>query len=262
MGNSSRTLWSAAHRRWRQHRRFGGGEIEVLIEWLAERYSELAFHAGDPCEFTEDGCVDGVTAMEYGLTLDRVLRRSVSCVASDSAAERKMAAFEIADLLEELRGVWEPTLNSTAFFKRLHHPVQGRDLVKEALSALPPPFAGYFQESADQIYGELQSSVLASVWIKSKLTAQGVLVKGRDLSTEQVEPLPEFVANTVRALRNGHHGYVTKRDKSQRPSRYLSLVTGNLPDSMSYLGFLWMLAMLSAPKKMLGWDWMPVNAWP
>lgn len=253
---------SAAHGRFRHQRSFSSIEIETLVDWMAARFNELAFHLADPCEFVVDGCVDAVTTFEFALTVDRVLRKAISCVASEENAVRKAGAQEIADLLETLRSFRDPAAGKTAFFKQLHHATDGLALVRSCCAGMPQPFADVFVDSAKHAYDELVAAVRASVWVKSKLTAGGVMVKSKDLSTEKEESSADFSANVVRALRNAHHGYISEQDPSNRPSRYLAIITGDTPDSMAYLGTLWALALLSDPQKMLAWNWLPIANWP
>jgi hypothetical protein len=72
-------------------------------------------------------------------------------------------------------------------------------------------------------------------------------------------PVPQFVAETMRAYRNAHHGYFTASDPANRPSRYLFLVNGNLPVEMSALPPLWWLAYIADPM-FVGWNHLPIGA--
>jgi hypothetical protein len=45
---------------------------------------------------------------------------------------------------------------------------------------------------------------------------------------------------------------MTSGDKQSRPSRYLALVTGALPDTMTYIGVLSGLALLGNSTEMIG----------
>jgi hypothetical protein len=237
-------------------------EMQSLIKWAVSRFNDLAFHLADPCEFEDNGCIDFVTCFEYGLTVNRTFRKALFCIASATVAERKSQAMEIADTLETLRSVWDSSTGSADFFKRLFHPVQGPNLLKKCLISLPNPFADYFSSVVDELYQELMLTIYESVWVKSKKIGSGVMVKSKDLASEKEEAICDFTSNVIRALRNAHHGYLTCKDPSNRPSRYLSLVDGNTPDSLSYLGFIFVLGMLADPKEMLGWEWMPVGTQP
>src|SRR5581483_2076663 len=105
---------------------------------------------------------------------------------------------------------------------------------------VPVPFAGYFADLTAQVYRKIEETVLASVWRSGKVMPGGVLVRDKNLVAETPIPVPQFVAEVMRAYRNAHHGYFSADPVSQnRPSRFLFLVNGNLPVEMSALPALW-----------------------
>src|SRR5207249_4885039 len=146
--------------------------------------------------------------------------------------------------------------------KTLFHPADGLALLSRVLDKAPPPFGNYFGGVAEGLYRHLKDTVIGSVYVPTKLTPTGgVLVKNRNGTAEIEETAEEFTANVIRVLRNTHHGYFTALDKnSRRPSRYLALVSGETPETLSYLGVLFALAMLADPEAMIGWRPMPVGA--
>ncbi len=107
-------------------------------------------------------------------------------------------------------------------------------------------------EASNQIYDNLKRIVLDSVFIPSKRLPDGILVKKSSLKTEQLTGEDEFCGHVLRALRNTQHGYFTRRDKSFRPSRFLSLIDGNTPDDFPTLGLAWTLALLASPSDFIG----------
>jgi hypothetical protein len=125
---------------------------------------------------------------------------------------------------------------------------------------LPPPFSQYFQQVIDGLYSHLESTVIDSMYVGSKVAPTGGILVENRLGTGDVEETrAEFTANVVRALRNAHHGYFTELDRSRRPSRYLALVTGDLPETFSYLGVLFGIGMLADPEAMIRWRTIPVG---
>jgi hypothetical protein len=111
-----------------------------------------------------------------------------------------------------------------------------------------------------RLYHQIEDTVISSIWLKSKVTPQGVMVRKKDLSQEVLVPRPAFVADLMRAYRNAHHGYFTAGDaQNKRPSRYLFLADGNLPAEITALPALWWLAYLTDPG-MVGWKHLPVDA--
>ena len=149
------------------------------------------------------------------------------------------------------------TSSDSDFFKTLFHTKNAPALIRKSLKSMPHSFAEYFAGVADEVYAALESTVVSSVWRRSRVVPEGVLVQSKDLSVERVEPFPEFVSSVMRSFRNAHHGYFTASDKSRRPSRYLFMVTGNLPVELSALPVLWWLSFLSDPS-FLGWKHLPL----
>jgi hypothetical protein len=113
---------------------------------------------------------------------------------------------------------------------------------------------------ADHLYHRIEETVINSIWRKSKVTPQGVMVrKKKDMSQEELVLRPAFVAGLMRAYRNAHHGYFSDGDKShKRPSRYLFLADGDLPAEITALPALWWLAYLADPG-MVGWNHLPID---
>ncbi len=133
-------------------------------------------------------------------------------------------------------------------------------MIVRQIAGMPAPFADYFSTMALQVYRKIEDTLLASVWPASKVTPAGILVRDRSLASERPMEIPQFVAETMRAYRNAHHGYFTAGDESKRPSRYLFLVDGNLPVEMSRLPALWWLAYLADPT-FVGWNHLEVGAY-
>jgi hypothetical protein len=258
----------AALRRYMHDPGWSVSDIEIFVRWLVERYNVLAFHQTDPTEYLTRNptaptraVVDFVTCFEHALTLDRVLRKAISCIASEETATRKAAAMEIADIVEAQREYWTASKLDSNWFKTLFHPTNGAALLKAIFQKLPTPFSHYMVGVIDSLYAHLESTVIDSMYVKAKIaTSGGILVKNRDGTAENEETRPDFTANVIRALRNAHHGYFTELDRSRRPSRYLALVTGDLPETLSYLGVLFAIGLLADPEALIGWRTIPVGA--
>jgi len=235
-------------------------DVEQLVRWLVERYNVLAFHQTEPAEFLDGDLVDFVTCFEHALTLDRSLRKGMSCVVSAESVIRKESAMEIADIIGELGSYWAGKKDGSERFKKLVHPVHGLALLKAALRTAPAPFDTILLDIAADIYDNLRATIIGSVFVPAKKNASGILVRNKDLSKENLESFDDFTANVTRALRNTHHGYLTNNDPSLRPSRYLALVNGSLPEAFARLGSLLALAATVDPETMFGWKFMPVGA--
>ena len=248
------------HRRYLYKASIDATDTSRFLQWLIDRYNSIAFHLSDPAEFDSNGYVDFVWAFEQNLTFDRVLRVALLCICAEEATIRKNLVFELADLIEELRGLWTRINNVGDWFKELFNPQNGLQLVLGCLENVPEPFKMRLQQIAKESYLELLEITKKSVWVKTKITPNGVMVKNSSLLGEQEQRWPEFTANLMRAFRNTHHGYLTRSNKSHNsPSRYLTLVNGDIPDSISILGALWAIALIAAPQKMIGWQPMPIS---
>jgi hypothetical protein len=108
-------------------------------------------------------------------------------------------------------------------------------------------------------YDRLVDGIASSVVVPSKIASDGILVRNKKLDQEVVEPVESFVANVVRALRNAHHGYLTANDPANRPARYLSLVSGHLPEEVSLLASFWVWAAVTSPEAMFDRPWIQVG---
>jgi hypothetical protein len=266
-----------AHRRESHHRYcheqgFTAEERLDLLNWYVGRWNRLLYELTDAANFTEghdpEAAIDPVFGYEHQLTVDRLFRKTVLAMSLDEAPTANLSAFEIADLYDTLSMRFGNKKNATdlyrntEFFKALFHPVQGPQILGPGLAGLPGPFARYFTEVADKVYQQLGQTVMNSVWNRGKVRPDGILVRDRELSREDVMPGPDFVAEVMRCYRNAHHGYFSADPSSQnRPSRFLYLVDGNLPVEMSALPVLWWLAYLADPG-MVGWRQLPVGAFP
>jgi hypothetical protein len=239
---------------------YDASEIEELIRWLVERYNVIAFHQTDPAEFLDGDLVDFVTCFEHALTLDRALRKGISCAVSVESVARKEAAMEIADIIGELARFWGLANDGPEYFKRLVHPTTGQALVKKAFATAPASFSSVVANVTDSIYAHLRDTIYNSVFVPTKRTGSGILVRDRTLSSESAESADDFATNVIRALRNTHHGYLSRNDRRLRPSRYLALVNGSLPEAFARLGTVLALAATVAPQETFGWNFLPERA--
>jgi len=238
------------HQRYLQDPKLSVDEICQWLDWLIERCGGHISWNTDPTGYLKDDLIDFVTCFEHGLTIDRLLRKAI---ASNTAAQRALrigATFEVADIIEELTNYWTETRNSERF-KTLFNPIDGLDLLKRALATAPGPWRDLLEQGADAVYSALRDTVIGSITMPDKNTGAGVLVRNSALTSEVLETYEVFTANVLRSLRNTHHGYMTAQDRQARPSRYLALVTGELPDQVTYIGVLAGLAYLADPTVMV-----------
>jgi hypothetical protein len=256
----------ASHQRFEHQRPFTLAERLDLLRWFLGRVNRLLYELTDVANFTQDhdpeAPVDPVFGFEHLLTEDRLLRKTMLAMSLEEALTAKLMAFEIADLYDTLSERLQGRTGKTVFFKRLFHTQDGPALLSPLLGRLPSPFGDYLRDLTAELYAKVEQALLDSVWVRSKVTAnREVVVRNEDLTAEAPTPLPQFVAELMRAYRNAHHGYFSTDPGSRnRPSRYLFLVDGNLPAEMSVLPVLWWLAYLADPG-MVGWRHLDIGAY-
>lgn len=231
-----------------------------FLEWYIDMLNRYLFDLTDIANFTEQNDpsrpIQPIAAFEHYLTIERLVRRTIGAMAATDLGTGKNSAFEIADLFDTLSMRFGKAA-STQMFKRLFNPVEASTLLCDQLSKIPGPVGTYLCSFTQQCYATLQSAVYDSVWLKSKAQSNHVLVRDNSLTAEVSEPIAQFVGNVMRAYRNGHHGYFSSPGET-RPSRYLFLVDGRLPDVIVNLPSLWLLAYLIDPNT-VGWGRLGVS---
>jgi hypothetical protein len=253
----------AGHHRFCHAHGFGAEDRLQLLYWYIGRLNRFLFELTDVANFTHDldpaATVDPVFGYEHQITVDRLFRKTLLAMSMDVAPMANLMAFEIADLYDTLSRRLGNTTSDADFFRILFDPSDGPGRIGRHTAGLPEPFAKYFADVATRVYGRIAETVVDSIWRAGKVTTAGVLVRDRNLTSEAPIPAPRFVAATMRAYRNTHHGYFTAGDPANRPSRYLFMVDGSLPVEMSALPSLWWLAYLADPT-FVGWNHLPVGA--
>jgi hypothetical protein len=255
----------AAHQRFRHGRGYTVVERLDLLKWYVGKVNRLFYELTDLANFTAgrtpEAVIDPVFAFEHHLSVDRLLRKTLLSMSLEEVGTAKHLVFEVAELYDGMSMLFGNNTGAGSFFKRLFDTQQGPDLLRDRLGQLPGLFGVELPTLADQLYRRIESIVIDSVWLKAKVTQQGILVrKKEDLTQEELVPRPRFVAELMRAYRNAHHGYFTDADGAhKRPSRYLFLVDGDLPAELTALPALWWLAYLADPG-MIGWEHLPIHS--
>lgn len=238
-----------------------GTQTLSLLRYSIDRFSQTLWHSTDAAEHCPPGSdvVAPLAPFEFGLTLDRVLRKGVLAVLGSSEVDRKDDCFEIADLLEELWSQRNATQGGANYFKRLFERSKALMLLDRCVADAPVAAWPAIVPAVRDAYDRLVDGIASSVVVPSKIASDGILVRNKKLDQEVVEPVESFVANVVRALRNAHHGYLTANDPANRPARYLSLVSGHLPEEVSLLASFWVWAAVTSPEAMFDRPWIQVG---
>jgi hypothetical protein len=245
---------------------FGVEERLTFLMWLVARFNRLVLELNDVCNFLSDPAdvdseVDPIGAFEHLLTVDRVSRSTMLAMSHTEPTAARSFAFEVADLLGELAARHQG-VKPASFTKRLLNPAEGPGLLRPCLARLPTPFADYFSSHAGELYARVENAAIDSVWVRSRVSADGVRVKAKDLRTDETLSRGEFVAELLRATRNAHHGYLSADWPNQNvPARFLAISDGNLPVELASLPAVWWLAFLADPA-LVGWRHLPMSHFP
>lgn len=247
------------------HRRFLASaplSIDVfhdLLLWSVGRLSALVGEVSDVANCERDGDIDFVCGLEHNLSMLRVFRQAVHILGSEEPPSGKLAIFEMADLLEGMAKVFRGPKAGEGLFKLLFNPKLGREACRAWLGSLPGSVKPFVDGVVETVYGDLQRTAEKSIWIPGKLSGETVEVRSKDLSKENSEDIGQFVGTLMRSLRNTHHGYFSRLDNTNRPSRYLAMSTGDLPDSLTSLAFIWILCVLADVEQVTGWKSLGVG---
>lgn len=232
-------------------------KIKFMI-WGIEQANKLASKLYDITNFV-DSCdeIDPIYAFEYALTIMHILSDATFILYSNSSYQNKSVTFRIADMISQIASL--STLNDyrktdfeSQFFKKLFRCDEGKSLIFKILSEVDNRIIKEYSIVSENIYNNLKKLIIESVWLNEKKTGVGISVKDKMLKNEITEDYDSFTGNVIRSFRNLHHGYFTKSDSRQRPSRYLSLIDGNMPNEFPTLAILWILALLESPEKLIG----------
>ncbi len=264
---NSQARAQAVHKRYLHKQNFSAAEQLEFVQWFVNVFNRYYYELTDIANFTEDGktdsAIDPISALEHYITIDRLIRKTLAVVSTNEPLHTKGLVFEVADLYDSLSERWGHTAKkSTQFFKDLFKVKQAATNLKQILAVVPGTVGSYVRTLVDTLYLELEEKTVKSVWRSKNIsvTPPGILVPSKKGGSPKLETHEEFVANLMRAYRNGHHGYFSSADEAKRPSRYLSLVDGNVPDSITSLPSLWLLAYLANPS-FVGWHYLDINAY-
>ncbi len=233
----------------------------AMVDWVINRASILWYELTDICNYLdEDNIIDPIYCFEHSLTIDRLFRIIILASINSIPNVAKGLTFEVADLLETLAEMHLPNgISKDMVFKMLFNPIDAPGYICKCISDMPKDIHKYLVSTIAAIYSDIEKSVFESIYIPGLIKGNGVMVKDRKLENMVEEKYGQFIGNVMRALRNTHHGYITKRDPANRPSRYLSITTGNIADSLSALPSYWALACLGDPSGFIGLPMLPIG---
>jgi hypothetical protein len=230
-------------------------DSKQFLEWGIQSSNRLARLLYDVTKFLcedDNNTIDSVYAVEYALSVKHLFHDACLILSSHSSYQNKARAFRIADILSNLAHHGTLAIDEAKFFKDFFRCDTGLQTITDIFKNSGINCLIDLSPVITQIYANLKSTILDSVWVPGKVTGGNVYVRNRVLGSENLETEDEFTGNVIRALRNTHHGYLTRGDPNFRPSRYLSLIDGNTRDDLPTIALAWLLAFLESPETIIG----------
>ena len=176
-----------------------------------------------------------------------MLRDNCFILSTTSSYQSKAICFRVADILSSLanQGVFKS--NESKYFKELFQ-IKTRDELNNIFENSQPRILKNLSAKSNELYNDLRTKIYESVWVPSKKVTNGILVGDQQ---ELADP-DSFCSEVSRTLRNTHHGYFSRGSSTSNKTKYLSLIDGNVPDSLSSIAILWCLAFLECPDRIVG----------
>lgn len=231
-------------------------ETEEFILWSIDRSNEFIKTFLDINNFTEADDpkkIDPIYALEYNLTLLHLIKIGLAIISSNSTYFNKSMTFQAADILSEISNIDQLGVSSSIdYFKRLFNKDEIVPIIRSILNSSQLSFKSKLITLVDTLYDNLNETIKDSIWLAYKISRNDVTVKNSNLNGDNIESISIFASNVIRVLRNAHHGYFTRKDRPNRPSRYLSLIDGNTPDNISTLTLIWLLCLFEDRNAFIG----------
>jgi len=214
-----------------------------FIKQYSARLNEFFVYITDPSNFVkENGEWANITHYFAYLSFERLCDETVLLITEENQYLRKMAFFRILDQLAFL-GKDNDREQARAFGEFIL-PTGESDPIKQGLSKYKGELAKYLMNELSAIRENLQKKIIDSVVLdKMKDTKNNeiILLSGKRISYK------DYARKIIRDLRNTAHGY--------SPGEYLVTNKGNLPDNISLLAVLALLAFIAEPKNFLRSTW-------
>lgn len=228
-------------------RQFNNTQFREFTDEYLSHLSHFASFMVDPSNFSRTGTNEwaGLTHYRAWLSIERIADEVIVMLTDDSAFLRKMALFRIMDQLASL--VSEDIRAQSDIFKQFLLPGTGPDRIADGLDAYKSEIGKHLCALLIVTRNELREVVLDSVYVSGKVDRSREVVTLPDSS---VIGFDDYVANTVRELRNTYHGYYTKQF-----DKFLAISSGDTPDSLPLIGALSYLALVAKPQLFVGRAW-------
>jgi len=221
-------------------------EWDIFLRWYVEALNSFLSELLDLRNFRtpEDEAIEPALQYQATLTIDRLARQILLVLTEPLPFAQKMMFFSILDQLAAM--IKETRREQVEQFKRFLRKSYYQAVIAPRLRDIPAPFGEYLAtQIGPRIYDDMEKAIIEGVFVPERVHEEGVVVRDKD-GRQQIDTKEDYVVNTVRAIRNTSHGYLSDR-RDQRFEKYLSINRGNLPDSLPYLAPLLYLAALADP---------------
>lgn len=229
-------------------------EWDIFLQWYVEALNAFLAQLLDLRNFQTPEAKGIEPALQYQatLTIDRLVRQILLVLTEPLVFTKKIVFFSILDELAAM--VEETRSQQVEQFKRFLRKSYYQEMIAPRLGAIPAPFGEYFAtQIGPRIYDDMESAIIEGIFVPGRVAKEGVLVGDKD-GRQLIDTKEDYVVNTVRAIRDTTHGYLSDR-RDQRFEKYLSINRGNLPDSLPYLAPLLYLAALADPVTFFRHEW-------
>jgi hypothetical protein len=226
---------------------FDQGDIRNFINQYQSKLNHFLKYMLDPANFmyTDTGYWIGLSHYRAWLAFERITDEVLFLLTEQAPYLRKMALFRILDQIATL--ATENPRNQPQVFKDLLLPPEDRDPLYEGLQSYKGRIGDILKDLLYEVRQELVEVVIGSIYLKDRVN------RGKEtvlLSSGKHVSFDEYVTNNIREIRNTHHGYHTKRFDD-----YLSISTGNTPDSFAVLGLFAYLSLIALPHHFINRRW-------
>lgn len=200
--------------------------------------------------------IDPIYALEYNLSILHLIKIGLSVLSSSSSYFNKNMTFQSADILNDISNYTSLGIPGTPrnyeIFKRLFNKDEILPIISSIINSCSFSYKNQLNTVVENIYEELNKTIKDSVWLDYKVSGNDITVLNRDMTGDNIESLSIFTSNVIRALRNTHHGYLTRNDQGKRPARYLSMINGNIPDVFGSLTLVWLVCLIQDRDTFIG----------
>jgi hypothetical protein len=215
----------------------------AFIRQFIVRLNKFFVYLTDPSNFVnDDNEWASITQYYTWLSFERLCDETILLITEENQYLRKMALFRILDQLASLGH--SDHRRQTAAFSDFLLPSTNPDSIEKSLLLYKGEIAEYLSGELILIREKLLSTIIDSVVFKDMKDSKNMKINL--LNGEQLT-YAAYTKKIVRAIRNTAHGY--------SPDEYLITNKGNLPDKISLLAVIALLAFIAEPKNFLRSTW-------